>query len=531
MAPAEEDRKFLFGRTVRRFTPFASMSAEVPFGPVILAAVLLLVSSTGFAVAVPAPSSTVPCSSMPSSFMVAFCTHIQHVVFVVMENHAYDNYFGTYCTSASPYCNGTARGITPGACVFETGYAGTGYPAGSCKKGYVNLWAFGPKNLTTVNLNHNQISSVLSICGTTSNPSCLSNPPAMDGFWQAEGAKYTTFGHYTGSTLPLYWDIAQEFGIGDNIFSSDPSYSLPNHWFMIAGQAPARAQYFLLTNAQKQQYLHQANLTRTFQDLLNATPSVSWKYYDWSLANYRTAISGAQSNAYGKGSAYSYWNPMAARAETYSHWYSSHFVNRTPQFFTDLTQGPGPGLGLPNVSWVIPDQAFSDHPGANLTQGEAFVANVLDAIEQSRYWDSTAVFLTWDDYGGFYDGVGPPKLSGLNPLGLSFRVPFLVISPYTPRGSVSHQLGYFDSVLRMMEERWGMGCIVPSRPTQDCGAPILSSFFDFQNLTSPRAPCLFPTSASLATYPMACPAPSVSVTIDSTPWTGSDQGLAADQAD
>ena len=466
------------------------------------------------------------CLSMSSTFLVEFCQHIQHVVFIVMENHAYDNYFGTYCLILGSYCKETAHGIPTGTCEFEVGYSGTGYPAGSCPKGYINSWNYGPQNFTTINPQHNQESTVRSICGTTTSTSCLKNPPSMDGFWVAEGKQYTSFGEYNGSTIPIYWDIAQQYALGDQVFSSDPSYSLPNHWYMVAGQAPAQSQYYLLKTSEEHTYLNQANRTPTIQDLLNTTSSVTWKYYDWSLSNYKTAISGNVSLAYGNGSAYSYWNPMAARAESYTAWYSSHFVNRTPEFFDNLTQSPSPGEGLPNISWVIPDMNFSDHPPANVTYGEAFVANVLDAIEESRYWDSTAVFLTWDDYGGFYDHVGPPKLSGLNPLGLSIRVPFLVISPYTPQGLVSHQLGYFDSVLRLMEERWGT---VGS--TQDCQAPLPSTFFDFTNITSPRAPCLFPTNASEARYPSGCLAASSELRLDMTSWVGSDEGLNATDAD
>lgn len=506
------------------------MRAVVSTSFVLWAAVLVLTSSTGIPVTPDSEPATVPCAAMPSSFLDEFCRHIQHIVFVVMENHAFDNYFGTYCPARGPDCNGTALGITPGSCVSEVGYSGTGYPAGSCPKGSLNPWPFGPANLTTVNLNHNEASSVLSICGTTSNPACLAGTPAMDGFWNAEGQTYTPFGYYDASTVPIYWDLAQQFALGDNVFSSDPSYSLPNHWFMVAGQAPAQSQYYLLTTAEEHRYLDQANLTRTFQDLLNASPSVSWKYYDWALAPYGTAIQGVQSNAFGAGSAYSYWNPMASRAETYTRWYSNHFVERTPTLFSDLSVPPYVGAGLPNISWVIPDQIFSDHPSANISQGEAFVANVVDAVERSRFWSTTAIFLAWDDYGGFYDGVGPPKLPGLNPLGLSFRVPFLVISPYTPEGAVSHQLVYFDSVLRLMEERWGMGCIVPAVPTQDCGAPVPSSFFDFANLTTPRPPCLVPTDPALATYPGRC-LPAGSVALDTTSWVGSDLGLSPGAAD
>lgn len=502
-------------------------------GYVLKATLSVAASWSAFALAL-RPAATAPppgCASLPPGFLSDFCTHIQHVVFVVMENHAYDNLYATYCLTASPYCNGTARGMPTGTCVYQVNYAGTGYPAGSCPKGYINTWSYGPKNLTTINPQHSQQSSIQAICGTTYSTSCLVNPPAMTGFWTAERMQYTTFGHYDGSTVPIYWDVAQQFEIGDNFFSSDPSYSLPNHWYMVAGQAPAKSQFFLLTTSSEHTYLNQANSTSTVQDLLNATPGVSWKYYNWALAPYSVAINGPHVEGPGAGSAYAYWSPMAGRAESYTSAYSNHFADRS-DLFTNLTQAASPGRGLPAISWVIPGWNSSDHPDANLTQGESFVATVVDAIEESSYWNSTAVFLTWDDYGGFYDHVGPPKLSGLNPLGLSFRMPFVVISPYTPRGAVSHQLGYFDSVLHLIEMRWGMGCVNPSKPTQDCQAPLPSAFFDFANLSSPRAPCLFPTNPNDARYPQTTCLTAAQVgPLDTTAWVGGDDGLSAYEAD
>jgi len=491
---------------------------------------LLVISGLGLVVDSNRTGGQPLCSTMPSVFMQEFCQHIDHVVVIFMENHAYDNYFATYCLVKGPYCTETAIGVSPGTCLPQVGYTGnSSYPTGKpvCPEGSIAPWNFTAENLSTIDVAHGEANTVRSICGTTANASCLGQAPKMTGFWNGEGKTYTVFGHYNGTTIPVYWDMAEEFGLGDGFFSSDPSYSLPNHWFMIAGQAPPQSQTYLTTVPEQHHYIDEANVTNTVQDLLNNTPQVSWKYYDWTLAPYNQAIATTggplPSNQPGNGSAYSLWNPMAGRNESYRPAEAAHFVNRT-QFFTSLSGT------LPNVSWVIPQGGYSDHPPANITKGQSFVAQYVDAIEESKYWNSTAVFVTWDDYGGFFDHVGPPgKTPTMNPLGLSIRVPLIVISPYTPAGLVSAQVGYFDSILATIEQRWNLGCVVPGR-TQDCTAPVMSSYFDF-GLT-PRSPCLFPTNASLASYPdTTCALPRSAAQITPSLWTGSDEGLNDTEAD
>jgi phospholipase C len=103
------------------------------------------------------------------------------------------------------------------------------------------------------------------------------------------------------------------------------------------------------------------------------------------------------------GDAYDFWNPFAAKASSYSEEYASHFVERG-QIFSDLENGI-----LPNVSWVIPSDTLSEHPPANIKLGMNWVTYVIDSIMNSQYWNSTAVIVTWDDYGEFYDHVAPQK--------------------------------------------------------------------------------------------------------------------------
>ena len=96
-------------------------------------------------------------------------------------------------------------------------------------------------------------------------------------------------------------------------------------------------------------------------------------------------------------------------------------------FFNDTANGT-----LPQVSWIIPSNVESDHPPDNISHGEAFIASILGTLQNSSYWNSTAVFVTWDEYGGYYDHVPPPQVDAYR---YGFRVPLLVFSPYTPRGT------------------------------------------------------------------------------------------------
>jgi phospholipase C len=422
-----------------------------------------------------------------------FAPAIHHVVFVMMENHAYDQYFAGYCLVLSPYCNDTGNGVPPGTMVPQRNVTG----------GYVVPYNLTAHQFALGEQPHIYNSTVASIDGGR-----------MDGFYSAEDRGNEPFGHYNGSTLPVYWDLAQEYALGDDFFSSALTYSLPNHWYSLAGQAPK--EFFdsglgSNTSLERHLYLDQANGTTTIQDLLNAT-AVTWKYYDWPLDSYQTAING-EVTGNPAGSAYAFWSPLAARAESYDQYFVAHFANRT-NFFADISNG-----NLPNISWIIPQNGFSDHPPANVTRGEDFIANVVDSIETSQYWPSTAIFISWDDYGGFYDHVAPPPI---DPLGLSIRVPFLVISPFTPAGTIIHSLGYFESTLAFMEHRWNLGCI----DVRDCSAPDLLNYFDFN--MSPRPPIFFDPNWSNDTYPMTT---QHIVSLDTTSWIGGDAGLSGTAAD
>jgi phospholipase C len=433
-------------------------------------AVAILILTVGFAApaAIPPAGShgNVSSSGWPSAGAglagVLPNDHIHHVVTVMMENHDYDSYFGTYCQTKGPYCSVTGNGIPPGTCVPY-------YPT-DVSAGCVVPFNMTPADFTINDMEHDWYSGPIAIDGG-----------AMDGFYDAEGTT-NTFGHYNGTTIPIYWDMAEEYASADNFWGANLSYSLPNHWYLVSATTPAIAyDTYMGWDGVQSTYLDEANNTTTIEDLLVAH-NISWKYYDTSLEPYSQAVNGGM-----WGTAYDYWNPMAAKAESYVPSYDRHFVPRA-DFITDVQDGD-----LPSVSYVIPDFSFSDHPGSNNSAGEAWVSQLVNAVEDSQYWNSTVIFVTWDDYGGWYDHVAPPTILGE---GLSLRAPLLVISPYAKENYISHDQLDFMSLLHFVEWQFGLGCLRPL----DCLAPLPLGLFDFSQI--PRAPILFGTAWDTTSYPM-----------------------------
>jgi phospholipase C len=137
--------------------------------------------------------------------------------------------------------------------------------------------------------------------------------------------------------------------------------------------------------------------------------------------------------------------------------------------------------GLPPVTWITPRFELSEHPDFNFCHGENWTTRVVDAIMRSPMWPTTAIFITWDDYGGFYDHVAPPNVDRY---GFGFRVPLLVISPYTKDGAVDHEQGEFSSVLRFIEDNWNLNQLT----RRDRLATPLASAFDFKQAPRPPDP-------------------------------------------
>lgn len=428
------------------------------------------------------PQEGAPAAS-PSITPSVHTNPIKHIVVLMMENHAYDNYFGTYCLKKGPYCSNKGIGVPMGTCISEINAANL---TNHCVKTYPEPWS---AVFTSIGGGHDW---------KTAHKDW--NNGLMNNFYAGQGFTNTTFAEYDGTTLPLYWDLAEQYSLADRFFSSTMTYSLPNHWYLIAGQSPSIVEGDTpwlapsVSIVADHEYLNESNATPTIVDELLQHPSVTWKYYDWPLLNYTTAISMMNAK---DGSAYNFWNPLAAKAEDYYNRTSAHFVDQD-SFFNDSKKGT-----LPDISWIIPNQ-YSDHPPANLSRGEAFITSVVDAVESSPDWNSTALFISWDDFGAEYDNVAPPAVDGY---GYGFRVPMILVSPYARENFISSKFDLsFDSLLRYEELTFGLGCLTP----RDCDASLPTNML---NITAPpRAPMLFSTNWKSWVYPMPLEA-------QTAPWT------------
>jgi phospholipase C len=122
--------------------------------------------------------------------------------------------------------------------------------------------------------------------------------------------------------------------------------------------------------------------------------------------------------------------------------------NPPAQFLTDVGNGQ-----LANITWIAPTLQTSDHPGLNASGGPAWVASIVNAIGESKFWKTTAIFIMWDDWGGWFDPV-QPVYEDYD--GLGFRVPLIIVSPYAPKGSVTHVQYETSSVVRFIEDNFGL---------------------------------------------------------------------------
>jgi phospholipase C len=411
---------------------------------------------------------------------------IKHIVIIMQENRSFDNYFGTY-----PGANGIPKGTCIPRNPAYPSYSVSIYPMLQTHRTCIK--PFLAKNVTTPDIPHDTGASLKAY-----------DDRKMDGFILAEGNN-DTMSYYDNKTLPYYWYLAKYYTLEDNFFSSVLSYSVPNHWYQVAGQAPeisitkgvpghlimgSEAQHYLSpaeetvvkhyrTPAEENQiayeYLKESNIINTVADLFKNSTGVTWKYYDYPIKL------GGYTNAINDGQAFNYWNPFSAKATSYTQYYSSHFVNRG-RIFQDLKNGT-----LPEVSWVIPSSKLSEHPPENITLGMNWVKYVINAIMSSQYWNNTAIILSWDDYGGFYDHVPPPHI---DKYGLGFRMPTIIVSPFAKQGYIDHTQYQFESILKFIEERFNL----PSLTERDLYANNLVNALDFNQ--KPNPPHIVPLTPS-----------------------------------
>jgi phospholipase C len=258
-------------------------------------------------------------------------------------------------------------------------------------------------------------------------------------------------GYHTAKEIPNYWRYAHQFVLQDHMFASNLGWSLPSHLAMVSGWSATCTSptdpFSCHSSAAWHKKLPSAGVVRyPWTDLtyLLARRGVSWGYF---------VQQGLQPDCAGGGMSCpphpqnpntpSIWNPLPHFQDVVTDGQSMN-VQRSGNFFRDARAGT-----LPSVSWIVPGEANSEHPPASIWRGEAWVTRIVNAAMRSPDWKSTAIFIAWDDWGGFYDHVRPPSVDGL---GYGLRVPGIMISPYARQGYIDHQTLSFDAYLKFIED-------------------------------------------------------------------------------
>ena len=347
---------------------------------------------------------------------------IKRVIYVMLENRSFDNLFGKF-----PGVESTRRG----------NLAGREIPLGPCpeylpgdlphdRAAYLNDWADG----------------------------------RQDGFGGGAWGDPWAYTVHDAHQLPNYWLWAKEFAISDHFFASAAGPSYPNHFFFIAGQSGG-----VIDNPE--------NIVT--KPMPNGGPFKSWgcdaigdgvfvftKDEHGNLGKHDTCFTfrtvGEQLSEIGVDWAFYsavpgqpgyFWNAYNGIHDVFhdTGYWKAH-VRPVERIVQDIQAGT-----LPSVSWVTPRFQLSDHPPHSSAWAHNWVTDIVDAVAASDAWEHTAIFVTWDEWGGFYDHVGPPQIDDI---GLGFRVPLLTIGPYVRRGVIDDEVGEFSTPLKFISDNWGL---------------------------------------------------------------------------
>jgi phospholipase C len=293
-----------------------------------------------------------------------------------------------------------------------------------------------------------------------------------------------------------YFTMAETYTFGDRMFQTNQGPSFPAHQYIISGTsavaagstinvadnpvgapgdagclAPPGATVYTIDTSQPNPDTQEIQTDQlcyehpTLTDLLDAS-QFSWKYYTPSAGSIWTGPN-AINHMCGPNVP-----PPNATACVAPEW-TNHVVieGKGAQIITDIQNGQ-----LPIVSWVIPDGDASDHPGNNMDTGPSWVASIVNVIGTSQYWSDTAIIVTWDDWGGWYDHVAPQVRDSYE---YGLRVPLIVISPFVKAAYISHVTHDFGSILKFIETQFGLSTVGPGAGYADSRADDLSDCFDF----------------------------------------------------
>ena len=407
---------------------------------------------------------------------------IQHIVVIMQENRSFDSYFGTYPG---------ADGIPAGVCVPDAA-------TGKCDQ------PFHDDNAVNHGGPHGQDNAAADIdggkmdgfvnqaaakgaaqkapCTNPDNPDCV------------PGGEPDVMGWHDAREIPDYWSYAQHFTLQDHLFEPNASWSLPAHLFMVSewsAHCTKATDPSSCTNALQNPGMR--NYAWTDLTYLMYRAGISWGYYlvsgsEPDCEDDAATCAPVKQDAKTPG----IWNPLPEFSTVKDDGQSGN-IQSVDDFLSAATKGT-----LPQVSWVVPSQQVSEHPPASVDDGQAYVTNLVNAVMKGPDWSSTAIFLAWDDWGGFYDHVAPPSVDGN---GYGLRVPGIVISPYAKQGMIDHQTLSFDAYDKLIEDRFLKGQRLdpatdgrpdPRPDVRENASQLGDLWKDFDFAQQPAAPLVLP---------------------------------------
>jgi phospholipase C len=372
---------------------------------------------------------------------------IRHVIVIMQENRSFDSYFGTF-----PGADGIPmRGGRPAVCVPNG--------IGSCVRPFHDS---GDLNTGGA---HGPLAGIRDVDGGRMDGFIrVGNTPLIDRCRRSPSFRGCSLlrrpgvmGFHDSRELPNYWAYGKAFVLEDHMFEPNWGWSLPAHLWLVSGWSakctrpaqPSTCSSNLAgprdgPSSMLRRYPHGPIYGWTDLTYLLHAHHISWASYvmrgatpdcDTGPITCYTKLNGAPTPGF--------WNPLPNFVTVRS---DGQLGNIRPlgSFYDDAARGR-----LPAVAWITPNYAKSEHPGASVRAGQTWVTGLVNAVMRSPDWKSSAIFLAWDDWGGFYDHVPPPKI---DKNGFGLRVPALLISPYARRGYIDHQTLSFDAYLKFIED-------------------------------------------------------------------------------
>ena len=403
---------------------------------------------------------------------------ISHIVVIIQENRSFENFFAGYPGANAPMygCAETPSGqaripaVRSSLASSRRMRSSSTCPHGDTQVPLTKITFNGP------DLRHDWDSSMTSWDNGN-----------MDGFsyFGKKHGKYEAYSYVNENLVAPYWQMAQQYVLADAMYPTEFGGSFTGHLTLVAGTddlTPSKAEVDFPNGLHddcdsppgtKSSFLDPKRRVHRFNgpfpcfDQFNTMAQVldaggiSWKFYASKVLDAGM------------------WSPFEAiKYVRYGPDWGTNMIAPQTQVLSDAANSQ-----LASVSWVTPSRPDSDHPAYHSDKGPSWVASVVNAIGESPYWDSTAIIVVWDDWGGWFDSAPPPQLDYR---GLGIRVPCLIISPYAKQGYVDDTQYEFGSVLRFMEEAFNLPYIgSPSDGYTDERAAPLDNAFDFTQ--KPRA--------------------------------------------